>query len=45
MRYVMFHQPGHPEQPHHGIRYNGLLAAFVLAAGLACLAWTGFGLL
>jgi hypothetical protein len=39
MRNVKFHQPGHPEQPLHGIRYYGLCAALILAAGLAYLLW------
>ncbi|WP_454743414.1 hypothetical protein [Cupriavidus necator] len=42
MRNVIFHEPGHPEQPCHGARYYVLVAALVAAAGLFYLAWSGF---
>jgi len=44
MKYVLFHQPGHPEQPLHGAKYYWLVALMVLVAGLLYLAWVGLGL-
>lgn len=41
MRNVIFHEPGHPEQPCHGVRYYALLSVLVALAGLVYLAWSG----
>lgn len=41
MRNVIFHEPGHPEQPCHGARYYALLSVLVALAGLVYLAWSG----
>jgi len=38
---LLFHPPAHPEPPRHRAWYYGMLAAGLLAAGLAYLVLTG----